>query len=111
MKGFFLGLIAIAGSFVLTYTLTYFMAYVTLDIIRLYSIPYLVKLTTANIFGLWFAYVLFTTRRSELMGVLDNKSQKDRSDFLKDDLKIQITYFVYICLIWGISIITHKIFF
>ena len=111
MKGFFLGLIGIVGSFVLTYALTYFMAYVTLDIIRLYSIPYLINLSIANIFGMWFAYTLFTTRRSELMTNLDNKTKKDRGDYLKDDLQIQITYFIFICLVWGVSILTHKIFF
>lgn len=111
MKGFFLGLIAIVGSFVLTYALTYFMAYVTWDIIRLYSIPYLINLSIANIFGMSFAYTLFTTRRSELMVTLDKKSKKEQNDFLKDDLKTQITYFVFICLVWGISILTHKIFF
>jgi hypothetical protein len=114
MKGFFLGLIAILGSFVLTYAMTYFMAYVTLDIIRLYSIPYLINLSIANIFGFWFAYTLFTTKRSELMGNLDNKTQKtkkDQGEYFKNDLKTQITYFVFICLVWGISILTHKIFF
>jgi hypothetical protein len=111
MKGFFLGLIAIFGSFVLTYAMTYFMAYVTLDIIHLYSIPYLINLSIANIFGFWFAYTLFTTKRSELSGNLDKKTQKDQGEFFKNDLKTQITYFVFICLVWGISILTHKIFF
>lgn len=111
MKGFFLGLIAIIGSFILTYSLTYFMAYVGLDIIHLYKIPYLINLTTGNIFGFWFAYILFTTKRSELVTNLDKKTKKDQGDYFKEDLKLQITYFVFICLVWGIAILTHKIFF
>lgn len=112
MKSFFLGLIAIAGSFMLTYALTYFMAYVTLDIVKLYSIPYLINLSIGNIFGFWFAYTLFTTKRSDLTVKLDEKSKKsEKSDFLKGDLKNQLTYFFYICLIWGVAFLTHKIFF
>lgn len=111
MKSFIQGLLLIVGSFVLNYGLTYFMAYVSTDIIKLYSIPYLINLSIGNIFGFWFVYTLFTTKRFELVEKISPKEKKKEDEFFKDDLKTQLTYTVFILLIWGLAYLTHKIFF
>lgn len=113
MKSILAGLFYLVTYFVFTFALMYFMSYIVYDVSHLYSIPYLMNFTVGNFFGFWFVYQLITSKKSDVVTkvVADEPKKSSIEESMGKDLKTNLTYGVFLALLWGIAHLMHYVFF
>ena len=113
MKSLLGGLFYLVAYFVFTFALMYFMSYIVYDVSHLYSIPYLMNFTVGNFFGFWFVYQLITSKKSDVVTKVaaDEPKKSSVEQAMSKDLKTNLTYGVFLALLWGIAHVMHYVFF